>query len=496
MVRAVLYDTAIPATRRLPTAPHAIQAILDRLLAKDRTARYPDCCTLHADLEAFIQSTGEATNGFALSRLVAHLARRPRRRSRHHPHRRGRWRCPRRHRFGLCAHQPHPPERAGGGTRRRLRAPAAGDSRPRPNGPLGRAPVASASGRRARGPAGRSPSARAASVGLRLPHRAGEGARRRRPGPARARPTEGRRRTTGACAGARRKRRVRVLGLIVLFAGLAAMGPTWGSRPHTGLTSSPAWACPCRACSRPLRRSPPPRRRPPGRRTHRHASDRHADSGAGGTPRSTTASPRASRRPGAAGSWPVATVPSARLCRVLTGRGRTVRGNDRQPPANGTAREHRTRLVDRAGVERGAGGTASAPGGRGLAPQPEPARPPGRSPAPAHRPERLPPPPRVPPRANPPVRPASAPGRPPRPRWRARPAVSRTRRSSWAPSPISRCRRSRRCGWRARPACAYGWAGRSSARPRSTSPSRSRTRRWSSSSSTPGSDCRRPRSCR
>jgi serine/threonine-protein kinase len=74
MVRAVLYDAAIPAVRRVPTLPAAIQSILDRLLAKDRNARYPDCRTLHADLEAFIPSTRETTNGFALSRLVAQLA--------------------------------------------------------------------------------------------------------------------------------------------------------------------------------------------------------------------------------------------------------------------------------------------------------------------------------------------------------------------------------------------------------------------------------------
>ncbi|HEY1418380.1 MAG TPA: serine/threonine-protein kinase, partial [Myxococcaceae bacterium] len=74
MVRAVLYDAAIPAVRRVPNLPPPIQAILDRLLAKDRDARYPDCRTLHADLETFIRSTGEATNGFALSRMVAQLA--------------------------------------------------------------------------------------------------------------------------------------------------------------------------------------------------------------------------------------------------------------------------------------------------------------------------------------------------------------------------------------------------------------------------------------
>src|SRR5262249_41482762 len=58
MVHAVLYDVAIPAVQRVPTLPRALQVILDRLLAKDRDSRYPDCRTLHADLESFIQSTG------------------------------------------------------------------------------------------------------------------------------------------------------------------------------------------------------------------------------------------------------------------------------------------------------------------------------------------------------------------------------------------------------------------------------------------------------
>ncbi len=74
MVRAVLYDVVIPAAERVPTLPPALQSIIGRLLARDREARYPDCRTLHTDLEAFIRSTGEATTGFALSRLVAHLA--------------------------------------------------------------------------------------------------------------------------------------------------------------------------------------------------------------------------------------------------------------------------------------------------------------------------------------------------------------------------------------------------------------------------------------
>src|SRR5215472_17030764 len=74
MVRAVLYDAMVPAVRRVPTLPRPLQLILERLLARNRDARYPNCRTLHADLEAFIQSTAEPTTGFALSRLVATLA--------------------------------------------------------------------------------------------------------------------------------------------------------------------------------------------------------------------------------------------------------------------------------------------------------------------------------------------------------------------------------------------------------------------------------------
>ncbi|HSP18905.1 MAG TPA: serine/threonine-protein kinase, partial [Myxococcaceae bacterium] len=74
MVRAVLYDPVIPAVQRVPALPAALQSIIDRLLSRAREGRYPDCRTLHTDLEAFIRSTGDATTGFALSRLVAQLA--------------------------------------------------------------------------------------------------------------------------------------------------------------------------------------------------------------------------------------------------------------------------------------------------------------------------------------------------------------------------------------------------------------------------------------
>jgi serine/threonine-protein kinase len=111
MVRAVLYDAPIPAVSRVPTLPPAIQSILDRLLAKDRNGRYRDCRTLHADLEAFIPSTREATSGFALSRLVAQLAPPPRLPS---PRRRAPRRCPRGDGLRVRAdlEQPHPSQRA------------------------------------------------------------------------------------------------------------------------------------------------------------------------------------------------------------------------------------------------------------------------------------------------------------------------------------------------------------------------------------------------
>jgi serine/threonine-protein kinase len=74
MVRAVLYDAAIPAAERVPNLPMPLQNILGRLLAKKREDRYNDCSALHADLERFIHQSGEPATGFVLSRLVARLS--------------------------------------------------------------------------------------------------------------------------------------------------------------------------------------------------------------------------------------------------------------------------------------------------------------------------------------------------------------------------------------------------------------------------------------
>jgi serine/threonine protein kinase len=74
MVRAVLYETAIPATERVPNLPLPLQNILARLLAKKREDRYADCGSLHADLERFTHQSGAPATAFVLSSLVARLS--------------------------------------------------------------------------------------------------------------------------------------------------------------------------------------------------------------------------------------------------------------------------------------------------------------------------------------------------------------------------------------------------------------------------------------
>jgi serine/threonine protein kinase len=74
MVRAVLYEAAIPATERVPDLPMPLQNVLARLLAKKREDRYADCGSLHADLERFIHQSGAPATAFVLSSLVARLS--------------------------------------------------------------------------------------------------------------------------------------------------------------------------------------------------------------------------------------------------------------------------------------------------------------------------------------------------------------------------------------------------------------------------------------
>jgi serine/threonine protein kinase len=73
IARAILFEPLIPAEKRRPDLPKALQGILKRALARDRAQRYPDCRALQADLEAFIRSRGKPMGSSRLARFVSRL---------------------------------------------------------------------------------------------------------------------------------------------------------------------------------------------------------------------------------------------------------------------------------------------------------------------------------------------------------------------------------------------------------------------------------------
>jgi eukaryotic-like serine/threonine-protein kinase len=77
LVRAILYEQPVPAARRRPELPLALQHILERALAKECAQRYPDCRTLQSDLEHFILGTGEPMGPWQLARLLARVMESP-----------------------------------------------------------------------------------------------------------------------------------------------------------------------------------------------------------------------------------------------------------------------------------------------------------------------------------------------------------------------------------------------------------------------------------
>jgi serine/threonine-protein kinase len=77
LVRAILYEQPVPAARRRPELPLALQRILERALAKECAQRYPDCRTLQSDLEHFLLSTGEPMGPWQLARLLARVLESP-----------------------------------------------------------------------------------------------------------------------------------------------------------------------------------------------------------------------------------------------------------------------------------------------------------------------------------------------------------------------------------------------------------------------------------
>ncbi len=77
LVKAILFEPLIPAVKRRPELPRAVQLILQRALARDRDQRYPDCRALQADLEAFIRSRGQPMGSSQLARFVSRVMAAP-----------------------------------------------------------------------------------------------------------------------------------------------------------------------------------------------------------------------------------------------------------------------------------------------------------------------------------------------------------------------------------------------------------------------------------
>ncbi|RKI72763.1 serine/threonine protein kinase [Corallococcus sp. AB049A] len=73
MMQAILFEPFVPALKRRPDLPEAMQRILERALAKDREQRYPDCRAFQADLERFVLSLGEPVGAYQIARLVAQV---------------------------------------------------------------------------------------------------------------------------------------------------------------------------------------------------------------------------------------------------------------------------------------------------------------------------------------------------------------------------------------------------------------------------------------
>ncbi len=74
LMRAILFDPPVPAVRRRPDLPNALQEILAVALAKDPEQRYPDCTRFQTALEEFILSQGKPVSAHQVARLVAQVS--------------------------------------------------------------------------------------------------------------------------------------------------------------------------------------------------------------------------------------------------------------------------------------------------------------------------------------------------------------------------------------------------------------------------------------
>jgi serine/threonine-protein kinase len=73
LMKAILFEPPIPAAARRPDLPETLLRILDRVLAKEREERYPDCLALQVDLDRFVLSTGESLGSLHIARLITQL---------------------------------------------------------------------------------------------------------------------------------------------------------------------------------------------------------------------------------------------------------------------------------------------------------------------------------------------------------------------------------------------------------------------------------------
>ena len=157
MVRAVLYDAAIPAVRRVPTLPPAIR-LPSSIVSWRRTATPGTPTAAHSTPTSrpsfpppARRPTASPSRGSWRSSL-----RHPRLPSPRNPRRRAPRQSPRGRGLRIRAdlEQPHPPERAAAGPGSSRGGRSSGDPRARPHGALGAATHPSAGGR-PRGPSRR-----------------------------------------------------------------------------------------------------------------------------------------------------------------------------------------------------------------------------------------------------------------------------------------------------------------------------------------------------
>ena len=74
LMRAILFQSPMPAVQFRPELPDAMRRILGRALAKDREQRYPDCHAFQSDLEEFILSVGKPVTTQQVAQLIAQVA--------------------------------------------------------------------------------------------------------------------------------------------------------------------------------------------------------------------------------------------------------------------------------------------------------------------------------------------------------------------------------------------------------------------------------------